>query len=125
MVSLHAWCAVGLTDSQARLSKHLAARLVLRCPQQLPSPLQKAAELLVDSGADSEAPDEDEVSQLCGAAVAADALPPAPAAEPDALEGVSRAQCSVQASAACLLVDPSSLIRSAGWLLEVVNKRHS
>ena len=101
-VPRHAAYATGLTESQARLSKHLAARLVRRCQQQLPSPtLQKAAELLVDSGADSDAPDEDEVSQLCGAAVAADAPPSMAAEEPDALEAVSRAQCSVQASAAC------------------------
>ncbi len=103
----------GLTESQTRLSKHLAARLVRRCPRQLPSPtLQRAAELLVDSGDDSNAPVEDEVSQLCGVAVAVDAPPPTPAEEPDALEAVSRAQCSVQASAAYLLTARRTAIAS-------------
>ena len=112
-VQVHVSHAAGLTESQARLSKHLAARLVQRCPQQLPSPaVQKAAELLSDNGTDSGAPVEDAVSQLCGAAVAAD-TPSTPADEPDAREAGSRAQCTVQVCAACLLTTRSIAAMSA------------
>ncbi len=86
----------GLTESQARLSQQLAARLARQCPTQLPSPaLQKAAELvLLDRSAETSPSAEEEVSQLCGATVSIDA--PAPADEPNALEAAARASCCVQ-----------------------------
>ena len=106
-----AFAAAGLTESQARLSQHLVAWLVRQCIDQLPSAaLQKAAELTIALETDDEAPVEDEVSRLCGAAVVTDAAAPGPAEEPDALKAVSRAQCSVQVSFACsqpLLADGS------------------
>ena len=109
----HVAFAAGLTESQARLSQHLAARLVQQCPKQLPSPtLQKAAQLISESGADTAAPVADEVSRLCGADVAMKAPAPASAEEPDALEAVSRAQCTVQVSVACHLELPLHCCRA-------------
>ena len=103
--------------SQARLSQHLAARLVQQCPKQLPSAaLQKAAQLILASGADNAAPFEDEVSQLCGAEVAADAPAPALAEEPNALEAVSQAKCNVQVSNACRLNLHCVAISNTGML---------